>query len=847
MIPILKNKNNGTTIGFLKDVISCIVTEERNGVYELLMTYPLTGQHASRITTGRCILAKPNDTTDNQIFQIYEVTKPISGVFTVKAEHISYLLSSIPTGDVALSGATSSTAMALLLGNAVNKGSFGTVWSDISTTNKFVFNVGSVRAALGGTEGSILDVYGGEFEFDNYTIKLHKNRGTDTGVIIAYRKNLTDLKLTMSMESSYTALHPYCYKDEVLTLLTERVISVTNSSGIPTKTLIKDFTSFFENDEEITETALRTKANAWLEENDINSPTINLSVAFQHLWQSPEYADLQALEKVSLCDTVSVWHSELDIYIKSKVVKTVYDSVGEKYDKIELGSVRPNFADTVKQTEKDIEKIKNNQNNYHSQITEEYLAAIDAATKAITGNSGGYVVLHPSKNPQELLIMNQPNIDSATKMWRFNLSGFGYSSNGYDGPFKTAITMNGQINADFITTGTLTANIIRAGVLMAADGSSYFDLDSGYFSTSYANITGGYISIGSTDYRTEIIAGNIRVFLASVSTTVPIGGLVPLGTSTTKRMAVYCGEESDMNGVSISYKNADNSGFTNIAVFDKDAIELWYPTQIVGNTTVFGNLYVYDTGVIKAAKNIYTNEASADLYGSIYHYRTKKFDGTNNYTAYTVFGCGNPESRPSVALQVNNYGNTTAIARLDIFQSYGEAMIGIKGYSNGTWSKMLELGASLWWGGNIYSKGVLVTSSEEIKENIQESTDVLDLFRNSKIYSYNYIPDEENIITDGVVVEAEQFYSNGVGEGTTLEEENKHIPYTGQTYEKSAVEPVTESFGFVIERETPPQVISADGKHINMYSMTSIVWKGIQELLTRIESLEDELSQLKGV
>jgi len=174
-------------------------------------------------------------------------------------------------------------------------------------------------------------------------------------------------------------------------------------------------------------------------------------------------------------------------------------------------------------------------------------------------------------------------------------------------------------------------------------------------------------------------------------------------------------------------------------------------------------------------------------------------------------------------------------------------MIGIKGYSNGTWSKMLELGASLWWGGNIYSKGVLVTSSEEIKENIQESTDVLDLFRNSKIYSYNYIPDEENIITDGVVVEAEQFYSNGVGEGTTLEEENKHIPYTGQTYEKSAVEPVTESFGFVIERETPPQVISADGKHINMYSMTSIVWKGIQELLTRIESLEDELSQLKGV
>ena len=175
-------------------------------------------------------------------------------------------------------------------------------------------------------------------------------------------------------------------------------------------------------------------------------------------------------------------------------------------------------------------------------------------------------------------------------------------------------------------------------------------------------------------------------------------------------------------------------------------------------------------------------------------------------------------------------------------------MIGIKGYSDGTWSKMLELGASMWWGGNIYSKGVLVTSSEEIKENIQESTDVLDLFKSSKIYSYNYIPDEENetLVTDSVVMEAEKFYSNGASASVVIEEESPHIPYTGATYEKSAVEPVSESFGFVIERETPPQVISADGKHINMYSMTSIVWKGIQELLTRIESLEDELSQLKG-
>ena len=117
---------------------------------------------------------------------------------------------------------------------------------------------------------------------------------------------------------------------------------------------------------------------------------------------------------------------------------------------------------TTKQLEDAIKAIKSTD---VSAITQAYLQAIDDATNAITGNSGGYVVLNPPLNPQELLVMNAADINTATKVWRWNVGGLGYSSSGYAGPFSTAITMNGAIVADFITTGTLTANIINAGVL----------------------------------------------------------------------------------------------------------------------------------------------------------------------------------------------------------------------------------------------------------------------------------------------------------------------------------------------------------------------------------------------
>ena len=518
MIPILLD---GTTrIGWLKDCLSCEVTEERNGVYELTLTYPASGSMARELTVERFIKAKPNQTAENQLFKIYKVSKPISGIFTVNAEHVSYALSHYPISSVSLPSANPTQVINALLTNAANNlGSshgFTVETSDIATNAAFHVSNVSARAGLGGVEGSVLDTYGGEFEFDNYKIKLHRARGSDNGVIISYGKNLTDVKCDISSDSSYTAVYAYAARDDISVSL---VKPVTNSSGIAARVLMRDFTSEFGTDEELTSTALNEKVTEWLASNDINALTISMSVSFVDLSQSPEYSSYKLLESVNLCDTVTVRHKDLNLNITAKVIKTTYNVLNEKYSKVELGSARANFSSTIEQLQKETQSVKHEVHKTESKITQEYLAAIQDATNAITGNSGGYIRLNPAENPQELLIMNTPSAETATKIWRWNLSGLGYSSGGYSGPYRTAITQDGHIVADFIDTGTLTANIIKAGIMQSVNGQFSFNLETGHIEASDINITGGDInldggqlSIENSGFKTDLSSGYLQMY-----------------------------------------------------------------------------------------------------------------------------------------------------------------------------------------------------------------------------------------------------------------------------------------------------------------------------------------------
>lgn len=485
MIPILYRADAASFatfgLGALSDVISCEVTEERNGEFECVFKYPVTGQNYSEIKKERIVKAKPNDTSGDQAFRIYRITTPLNGIVKVYAQHISYDLTHIAAVPWEASSITPQLAIEHVFDNAQTTHNF-TFQTDYTAPKAFsVSKPKSLRAVLGGEEGSLVSLWGGEFEWDNFTVKHHQGRGQNTGVVVEYGKNLTKLEQDADNCGVYTDLLPYAIiKDEdgteTLVTLEEQVLPITGSTLIQPKTLIKDFTDSFGMDEEITEDALREKAETYLENNPLGVETPTVTIAFEPLWKHPEYAAV--LERVSLCDTVTVRHSELGISVKAKVIKTVYDTLAEKYVSVTLGSVRNTLLKTIQETNEAAEAASKKVDRFPSLVA----AAISKATGRITGQTGGYVVIHTGSEdgqPYELLILDEPSVEDAVNVWRWNMGGLGFSSHGYNGPYETAITADGEIVADFITSGTLAANIIKAGVLSSVDGSSYWNLDTG--------------------------------------------------------------------------------------------------------------------------------------------------------------------------------------------------------------------------------------------------------------------------------------------------------------------------------------------------------------------------------
>ena len=885
MIPILMQDE--TTVGFLKEAMSCVVTEERNGVFELTLTYPVTGALFDKLQIDRFVKAKPNDTADLQLFRIYEVTKPMNGVVTVNAEHVSYALSNFPVEGINITG-TATQAINEVLSDVTydldyfdKVNPFMVATTDMDTVKAFSFKIGSARAALGGTEGSILDVYGGEYEFDNYTIRLHKHRGRDTGIVIAYGKNMTDIKVTTSLESAYTALYPYAIKDDVLYVANvwefdaeptltfieyDPIMPVQNRSGIADRILIRDFTNDFVKDETVTNRTLAEKAEKWLQQNDINSPSVNVTVSFVQLWESSEYEELKALEQVSLCDWVTVRHKDLGIDMKAQVVKTVYDTIAERYNKIELGSAKANFGDTIRQAANDLTKLVQSIDTaaISSQITREYQAAIQRATKAITGAEYGAVRLSPSNCPNQITIANHEIPERATKVWRWNMGGLGYSPNGYDGPYTTAITAGGEIVADFITAGTLTANIIRAGILTSANGASSFNLESGLLKSSNIQVTGGTIQIGNSDYYTYIANGSIAQHMTSGGGL--IGGLVPIGIVESGNVSegLYCSE--NVKGVGL-YQRQSSGSFNALAHFTSSASQInspltvWGDLSLIGDLSTSGDLSVggqvissldfkgengiafggyyalwpksgalaFGQGgknVVFYGDNLNPAASSANYIGekskSWFTVCASYFDACYNGSRYGSFGgAGN-----AVYLAYDGAGASDGLKLGKVSGSNYTAYVGI---SDTECIIPVKLNTNDIDAGTIYTNGVQVQSTEDIKQNIEESGSALDAIRGSKIYTYNLIsnrivpevtqinvpaPDPE----EGVVVaQSEEEVLNGA----SAPEVSDHV-----------------STGFVIGRETPDAVLSEDGAHIDLYAMAALNWRATQELLERIERLE---------
>ena len=492
MIPVLYKANetkfDSQGVGCLTDCITCYVHEKLNGVYELKFTYPITGVHFSDIKVGAIVDAIPSDGKAVQHFRIDTITKPIGGKVTVEATHISYQLSYVPVKPFDAVGVLE--ALNGLKENSLASNPFS-VWTDISNTaTKYSQKEpASFRQRLGGVAGSILDCFGGEYEFDNYTVKLYAHRGVDRGVVIEYGKNLTDLEQEESIDKVITGIVPFWKDsngDKVVSI--ETPIESEYASKYPFKrTVVKDFSSNFE--EEPTVEQLRTYTESYIKNNCVGVPQVSLDVSFVALEDTEEYKSLSR-ERINLGDTVTVRFAELGVDAKAKVIEYKYDVLAERYDSLKIGSARSSLASTISE----ITKVAD------SAVTKSILdAVIKYQTELIKGGFGGYLVTnYVNGYPSEIICGDSPNIEQMVNCIRLNKNGLGISKSGYNGPYSTAITGNG-INASLINFGEMDGNLIKAKTLQIG---SFDEATENTITSSLSEaVTEWYVSTSPTELK----------------------------------------------------------------------------------------------------------------------------------------------------------------------------------------------------------------------------------------------------------------------------------------------------------------------------------------------------------
>jgi len=325
--------------------LECTVTEELNGIYECEFTVLTTDKHYEDLKNSGLIKVTVGDGSE-QIFRVYFISEPINFVVQVKAQHITYDLSKIVVKPFTATGAVNIKNQ--LVSHILGSYPF-TTWTDISnTTSTFTLDIPrSFRECLGGYEGSILDVLRCEYEWVNLTVKLHARRGADNGVRIAYGKNLTDFVQEQNNENVYDGVYGYAVVDEV----TYEASNYFNKTGATTpKILNVDFSSDYETGQVPTAADLLAKATTYAQNNPIEVPSVNIKIDFIPLWQTEEYKDILQLERVSLGDTVHVFFDKLNVEASSRVIKTVWNALTNKYDSIELGDARANMNTVINET-----------------------------------------------------------------------------------------------------------------------------------------------------------------------------------------------------------------------------------------------------------------------------------------------------------------------------------------------------------------------------------------------------------------------------------------------------------------------------------------------------------------
>lgn len=357
--PILykANETNFEHLGVsvLSDASKCHVSREKNGIYILEFDYPVNGKAVDKIKEGMYIKSDAGYRTKNQRFVVSKITKT-QNEFKIYCQHISQVKTTMNAirPDITLTNVSAMGALTAWRDNLLDSREEFFVQSDIGTLNSTTWkveNIENARDALGGKAGSILDVWGGEYEFDNLNITLHKSMGIDNPTIIAYGKNLLDLEQEQSILETYTSVFPFKkYTDdnnrEQLITLPEILLDSTHLNKFTHRRILKvDFSS----DENIKSVEqLRSKAKSYIKNNNVGVPKTNLKINYQDLSKVEGVFDNPALEQIDLCDRLKVYYSELGILNENaKVVKVIWDVILEENHEIEVGDGRSSFTDST--------------------------------------------------------------------------------------------------------------------------------------------------------------------------------------------------------------------------------------------------------------------------------------------------------------------------------------------------------------------------------------------------------------------------------------------------------------------------------------------------------------------
>lgn len=460
---LVNDKTNG--IGRLTRCVRCEVTEERNGSYTLELDYPVEGDHFSDIKPGGVIRVRANPDDPLQLFRIQKISKPMKGNITIFANHISYDLTKVSVLPFDSNGAAATFAQ---IKSKMIGGNDFSLFTDITNSTSLFSNdkPQSFRALMGGQEGSMIDIFGGELKWDNNKVSLFANRGKDNGLTIAYGKNLTDINQEENIESMYTAVLPYIIDSNQKAIVGDlQTIISTDEPKILNLDLSSEFQNTNENGEDVppTKEEINAKAQEYILKNDLVSPKVSISVSFVDLSQFDEFKEVLPLLKLGLCDTVKVKFDKLGVSASAKMIKYIYDSLLERYVSIEIGDAKSTLEGTIVAIPEESK----------SQI-EQAAGFLDGTISAFTGIIANGLGLFVTRKPvgtdggYQIYLHNKPTLAESQYQWTINASGFAVSKD-YGKTWSAGFTADGDAVFNSLSANAIYALSIFGSVITFGD------------------------------------------------------------------------------------------------------------------------------------------------------------------------------------------------------------------------------------------------------------------------------------------------------------------------------------------------------------------------------------------